>query len=151
MTSDQTTEGFIPGDIVFAKMKGYPFWPARIGEGKSPQNKIPIFFYGTHSTTFLLPKDIAPYWPNKEKYGRPIKRGGFEEGMWEIENDPGHAAPSAVHNYKLRIDSRKNRHAFGKSQNRCGIISRFAMHRFIFPALIALHQWMLCTEWVPSE
>ncbi|XP_016105387.1 PC4 and SFRS1-interacting protein-like isoform X2 [Sinocyclocheilus grahami] len=89
MTSDQTTEGFIPGDIVFAKMKGYPFWPARIGEGKSPQNKIPIFFYGTHSTTFLLPKDIAPYWPNKEKYGRPIKRGGFEEGMWEIENDPG--------------------------------------------------------------
>ncbi|XP_016322154.1 PC4 and SFRS1-interacting protein isoform X2 [Sinocyclocheilus anshuiensis] len=89
MTSDQTTEDFIPGDIVFAKMKGYPFWPARIGEGKCPQNKIPIFFYGTHSTTFLLPKDIASYWPNKEKYGRPIKRGGFEEGMWEIENDPG--------------------------------------------------------------
>uniref|UniRef100_A0A673KA63 PWWP domain-containing protein n=1 Tax=Sinocyclocheilus rhinocerous TaxID=307959 RepID=A0A673KA63_9TELE len=55
MTSDQTTDDFIPGDIVFAKMKGYPFWPARvslytIGEGKSPQNKIPIFFYGTHST-----------------------------------------------------------------------------------------------------
>ncbi|XP_016359878.1 lens epithelium-derived growth factor-like [Sinocyclocheilus anshuiensis] len=89
MTSDQTTEDFIPGDIVFAKMKGYPFWPARIGEGKAPQNKIPIFFYGTHSTTFLFPKDIVPYWPNKEKYGRQIKRGGFEEGMWEIENDPG--------------------------------------------------------------
>uniref|UniRef100_A0A8C2F9X1 Uncharacterized protein n=1 Tax=Cyprinus carpio TaxID=7962 RepID=A0A8C2F9X1_CYPCA len=44
------------------------------------------FFY---QITFLLPKDIVPYWPNKEKYGRPIKRGGFEEGMWEIENDPG--------------------------------------------------------------
>lgn len=43
------------------------------------------FFY----RTFLFPKDIVPYWPNKEKYGRPIKRGGFEEGMWEIENDPG--------------------------------------------------------------
>lgn len=41
------------------------------------------------SRTFLFPKDIVPYWPNKEKYGRPIKRGGFEEGMWEIENDPG--------------------------------------------------------------
>ncbi|XP_048035177.1 PC4 and SFRS1-interacting protein isoform X1 [Megalobrama amblycephala] len=89
MTSDQNTDDFIPGDIVFAKMKGYPFWPARIGEGKAPKNKIPIFFYGTHSTTFLFPKDIVPYWPNKERYGRPIKRGGFEEGMWEIENDPG--------------------------------------------------------------
>uniref|UniRef100_A0A9J8AAB9 PWWP domain-containing protein n=1 Tax=Cyprinus carpio carpio TaxID=630221 RepID=A0A9J8AAB9_CYPCA len=84
-----STDEFTPGDIVFAKMKGYPFWPARIGEGKAPKNKIPIFFYGTHSITFLLPKDIVPYWPNKEKYGRPIKRGGFEEGMWEIENDPG--------------------------------------------------------------
>ncbi|XP_026093108.1 lens epithelium-derived growth factor-like [Carassius auratus] len=89
MTSDQNKDSFSPGDIVFAKMKGYPFWPARIGEGKAPKNKIPIFFYGTHSTTFLFPKDIVPYWPNKEKYGRPIKRGGFEEGMWEIENDPG--------------------------------------------------------------
>lgn len=85
----QVTDDFVFGDVVFAKMKGYPFWPARIGEGKAPKNKIPIFFYGTHTTTFLFPKDIIPYWPNKEKYGRPIKRGGFGEGMWEIENDPG--------------------------------------------------------------
>ncbi|XP_055043901.2 uncharacterized protein psip1b isoform X2 [Misgurnus anguillicaudatus] len=86
---DQGTGDFITGDIVFAKMKGYPFWPARIGEGKAPRNKIPIFFYGTHTTTFLFPKDIVPYWPNKDKYGQTTKRGGFEEGMWEIENDPG--------------------------------------------------------------
>ncbi|XP_056588357.1 PC4 and SFRS1-interacting protein isoform X2 [Triplophysa dalaica] len=85
----EVTGDFMFGDIVFAKMKGYPFWPARVGEGKAPKKKIPIFFYGTHTTTFLFPKDIVPYWPNKEKYGRPIKRGGFEEGMWEIENDPG--------------------------------------------------------------
>lgn len=89
MKSDQTTDDFTPGDVVFAKMKGYPFWPARIAEGKAPKNKIPIFFYGTHSTTFLFPKDIVHYWPNKQKYAQANKRGGFEEGMWEIENDPG--------------------------------------------------------------
>lgn len=39
--------------------------------------------------TSLAAKDVVHYWPNKEKYGRPLKRGGFEKAMWEIENDPG--------------------------------------------------------------
>uniref|UniRef100_A0A672KRD6 PWWP domain-containing protein n=1 Tax=Sinocyclocheilus grahami TaxID=75366 RepID=A0A672KRD6_SINGR len=88
MTSDQTTEGFIPGDVVFAKMKGYPFWPARVSLYTADLRRI-YHILLCSSRTFLFPKDIVPYWPNKEKYGRQIKRGGFEEGMWEIENDPG--------------------------------------------------------------
>ncbi|XP_076842183.1 uncharacterized protein LOC143486708 [Brachyhypopomus gauderio] len=89
MKSKVIKHSFNPGDLVFAKMKGYPFWPARIAEGNAPQNKIPIFFYGTHQTTTLVPKDIVHYWPNKQKHGKPIKRWGFEKAMWEIENDPG--------------------------------------------------------------
>uniref|UniRef100_A0A8C7MYN9 Hepatoma-derived growth factor-related protein 2 n=1 Tax=Oncorhynchus kisutch TaxID=8019 RepID=A0A8C7MYN9_ONCKI len=53
---------FQPGDLVFAKMKGYPHWPARIedvadGAVKPPPNKVPIFFFGTHETyhTIQLP------------------------------------------------------------------------------------------------
>nr|XP_053626604.1 hepatoma-derived growth factor-related protein 2-like isoform X2 [Cherax quadricarinatus] len=84
---------FKPGDAVFAKVKGYPHWPARVENfepdpsGK-PLKKYPVLFYGTYETATLKPDDIFSYKDNLERFGKPQKRKGFNEGLWQIIHNP---------------------------------------------------------------
>uniref|UniRef100_A0A2K6SXE9 Uncharacterized protein n=1 Tax=Saimiri boliviensis boliviensis TaxID=39432 RepID=A0A2K6SXE9_SAIBB len=62
------THDFKSGDLIFTKMKGY----------------LDEVYDGT---AFLGPKDIFPYFKNKEKYDKPNKRKGFNEDLWAIDNN----------------------------------------------------------------
>jgi len=80
---------FTSGDLVFAKLKGYPAWPAKI---TSLQNngKFAVVFYGTFETAVVLKSGLWPFnQQNKEKFGPPnMKRKGYSAGLYQIENTP---------------------------------------------------------------
>jgi len=82
---------YFPGDLVFAKVKGYPPWPARVTAGPSNNGRFAIFFYGTFEKAFLKSIDIFPFnTENKDKFATPtnVKRKGYTEGLYQIENTP---------------------------------------------------------------
>lgn len=83
-------KNFNPGDKVFAKVRGYPPWPARVESVEdSTPNKIKyhVFFYGTAETAVCKVDDLFLYEDNKERFGKPIKRKGFSEALAEIEGN----------------------------------------------------------------
>ncbi len=100
------------GDLIFAKIKGSPYWPARVNT-PSITNKIKLFinyhfsqvestpkdliakkkyniiFYGTYDTSICKVENLEPYNDDtKTAYSQPRKLKGWCEALWEIEHDP---------------------------------------------------------------
>ncbi|XP_050088918.1 PC4 and SFRS1-interacting protein-like [Anopheles aquasalis] len=84
------------GDLVFAKVKGYPPWPAKIM--RIDKAKYNVYFYGTGETANIKVEDLFPYELSKEKFAteKIMKRKGFKEAMIQIESALAGEDPSPL-------------------------------------------------------
>ncbi|XP_054258725.1 PC4 and SFRS1-interacting protein-like [Macrosteles quadrilineatus] len=83
---------FKPGDKIFAKVRGYPPWPARVeGVADETPNKMKyhIYFYGTGETAVCKQEELFPYVENRAKFGKPMKKKGFNEAIMQMDSELG--------------------------------------------------------------
>ncbi|XP_076636163.1 JIL-1 anchoring and stabilizing protein isoform X2 [Colletes latitarsis] len=81
---------FFAGDKVFAKVRGYPPWPAkveRVIDPNSKNSKYSVFFYGTGETAVCKVDELFTYVENKAKFGKPLRRKFFHEGLIQLEQE----------------------------------------------------------------
>ncbi|CAN6452832.1 unnamed protein product [Victoria cruziana] len=60
-----------PGDLVLAKVKGYPAWPATVSEPQKwgysrDWKKVLVHFFGTYQIAFCNPSDVEPFTEDKK-------------------------------------------------------------------------------------
>ncbi|XP_017091698.2 PC4 and SFRS1-interacting protein isoform X2 [Drosophila bipectinata] len=86
MGKEKAAKTFNIGDLVFAKVKGYPAWPAKIT--KCNNKKYNVYFYGTGETANIKLEDLFAYVGNKDKFAtdRNMKRAKFSEAIDQIES-----------------------------------------------------------------
>jgi len=89
MTKGKGGKTFEAGDLVFAKVRGYPPWPARVQQPTAKSGtKYQVFFFGTYETAVCKKEELWKYSEEtKAKYGKQ-KRKGFAEGLQELEQTP---------------------------------------------------------------
>ncbi|XP_055317671.1 hepatoma-derived growth factor-related protein 2-like isoform X2 [Sitodiplosis mosellana] len=97
-------DSFNVGDLVFAKVKGYPAWPAKIVD-ITKSKKYSVYFYGTGETGNVQAKDVSLYEKTKQKLATSssMKKQDFKAAIDQIEdalrgNDP------APNSYEIPLD-----------------------------------------------
>ncbi|GFT66090.1 putative oxidoreductase GLYR1 homolog, partial [Nephila pilipes] len=87
------------GDLVWAKMKGYPFWPAKIqnppNDTKSSTPKKPkhfVFFFGSKNCAWILDENIVPHSAEMLNNVSKKKSSSFVKAIDEIIEASGSVA-----------------------------------------------------------
>lgn len=82
---------FKKGDLVWAKMKGYPYWPGIVTdplkEMKVPKNNtsLCIYFFGSKNYALIDTKNLKDYKSNKSELEKSCKSGGLKAALKEID------------------------------------------------------------------
>uniref|UniRef100_A0A1I7TEF3 PWWP domain-containing protein n=1 Tax=Caenorhabditis tropicalis TaxID=1561998 RepID=A0A1I7TEF3_9PELO len=86
-----STQNFQPNDLIWAKMKGFPPWPAKVLERSedTPARRIPVMFFGTLETSFMKPNDLSDYLSNRTLYEISRKQKDFNKAVQEIRKAAG--------------------------------------------------------------
>lgn len=85
-------KSYSPGDVVFAKVRGYPPWPARVDAvaDETPNKmKFHVYFYGTGETAVCKADELYPYKDHRHKFAKPMKKKGFNEAVKQVDEQLG--------------------------------------------------------------
>lgn len=77
-------------EIVFAKLRGWPAWPAKVEFFEnigSSSNKIKysVYFYGTNQIAQCREEDLFPYTKYRNKFGRPKKNSRLNKAIAQAD------------------------------------------------------------------
>jgi len=93
---------FSEGELVFARVKGYPVWPARV-IGRISRDKYKIFFFGTSELGSSKPSEMWPY--NKKYLDRlgPLEKykKEYRAALYQIQNCPEIAVQEYVREFSV--------------------------------------------------
>lgn len=106
------------GQLVWAKIKGYPAWPAKVADPldkpefkRARKRNICVQFFGAGDYSFASIEDLRPYFAFKEKLTPSCKKPNFMQSLAEaadyVKNNPGVLALEAE--FKTISDDEKYR------------------------------------------
>lgn len=105
------------GDKVWAKLKGYPHWPAIIEDNSLKSKKYKVKFYGTGEIGQIRPEDVFYYIANKQNLTSNTKRKFLPEAIKEIEEAIKEAGTDGDSGQELVNESEENESDTNKQTN----------------------------------
>ncbi|CAP24729.2 Protein CBG03921 [Caenorhabditis briggsae] len=98
-----SSHNFQPNDLIWAKMKGFPPWPAKVLERTedTPARRIPVMFFGTLETSFMKPTDLSDYEAHRSDHEIPRKQKDFNKAVQEIRKAAGIESDSDEINFPI--------------------------------------------------
>ncbi|XP_064551559.1 hepatoma-derived growth factor-related protein 3-like [Drosophila montana] len=96
-------EQFKKGDFLFAKLKGYRPWPARVLQ--AGDRKYNVFFYGTCDTAEVGPKQVYTYTTCIRRLGnlQKLRQNEFKRALLHAEQAVANPAEDQAYHQTLAI------------------------------------------------